>query len=649
MSLFDMICAAQTADTTKGLPVSTKSNLPAYKQKIAVTSIDKLPTQERALAIEKLQFVKQVIRIKKLERVSVKKAVVLLNMRHNDAYPILRTYGKNKSNALKYNNYRNWSPAVLRGGSEDEILQNLANGYFRGDRLPDTAPQFYETLKGFWLTTNKPPMTVAYDYACKYFNKKYPGAKIPSFNQAKYQLKKIKPDVVCYYRDGATACVNRHGPYIERTWDAVAPGQCLIGDSRTLDTRIRWKDPKTGKYQAVRPTICVLMDARSWYYTSWCICPEAIDHDIIAKCLYMHCCRYGIPQNVYFDNGKDYCKNGFSMPYTTSDGTEHSVFKELGIKMTNSIPYNGRAKTVESSFHYMMMHFDKINADYLGSKPEDRPMSALYFDKHPEELPDLDQLGQKFISWCEDYHITKKNGKIHKGQSPQEIWDMRPAQQQLSKERITKAFAIPLNEYKVGRGPSVNYKGTRYYNSDMINGTKVLAKRDVMQDGFLYVCNLNGSFIGIAKPKDPINALADTEEERERIKEGIKDQRDFLKNIKTVGKSLTGGLHLVSISDALDAPENAKMVTVGKVGSVKGLAHRYTRHELIDPNVPKKLDNISASLTPPVEPVKEDRVSKKMLGLVNRTRHILAKEETICPATEIGVSYKDLLPEEDEY
>ena len=60
---------------------------------------------------------------------------------------------------------------------------------------------------------------------------------------------------------------------------------------------------------------------------------------------------------AYFDNGKDYTAKGFSTPFISSDNSEHSIFKELGVKMVNSLCYNGRAKTIERFLILKIFYF----------------------------------------------------------------------------------------------------------------------------------------------------------------------------------------------------------------------------------------------------------------------------------------------------
>mgnify|MGYP000597465139 CR=1 FL=1 len=74
--------------------------------------------------------------------------------------------------------------------------------------------------------------------------------------------------------------------------------------------------------------------------------------------------RYGIPDNIYVDNGREYLnkdvggtghrtrktKNEWQGWDDTEKFVPPPVFTRLGIKMTNAIVRNARAKTIERRF-----------------------------------------------------------------------------------------------------------------------------------------------------------------------------------------------------------------------------------------------------------------------------------------------------------
>ena len=74
-----------------------------------------------------------------------------------------------------------------------------------------------------------------------------------------------------------------------------------------------------------------------------------------------------------------------------------------------------RAKTVERAFRDMMLGFDKLFLDYLGSNPAKRSDASSYYDQHPDELPSLEAFCKVFAGWLDKYHSTPKHGKKANG------------------------------------------------------------------------------------------------------------------------------------------------------------------------------------------------------------------------------------------
>lgn len=614
MGLMDMINARQTS-----LVVTKADKLPAQAVSRQIVPVEKLPAQTRAKADERLKFVQFVKSIHLTEKIPLPKAVVEVAQRYGDTFNILNSAGKNGMSTLTYNNYRNWS-ALIKNKSRTEIRQTLADGYRRGVQPAKGDDRFWKHLYSSYLSENQLPATIAYDVAVKRLRMDDPEIIPPTLHQARYRLSQLDADIRTLGKFGETALKNKYLDYIVRDWTGIQPGDLVIGDNRTFDTRVHIFDPATQKVISVRPTICALIDARSWYIVAWEISPVAINSWDIANVLAQYVGRYGVPpaRGAYFDNGKDFCAQGFSTPLVTPDGYQHSIFNELGMSLTNSIPYNARAKTVERVFRDQMQQFDKLFADYLGSKPEQRTMAAAYFDNHPEELPSLNQFCQAFTRWLEEWHDKPKNGRIHNGESPAEIWERREQRTGLSEDQYRMAFAMPVGVRRVGRGPAVSLGKVLYYCDDLKFDEMVLLKRDHLEPDLVHIYTTDGAFIGFGRPRAPINAMVEGSAEQKRLADLIARQRHQLKTKKTALKMLTGGMHVISAMELLDAPTGAKLLRMGEIGSVKGSSHRYVRYELAGPETRKRLPE--AQPLPRVASQNEP-VDQELLALIHEARH----------------------------
>jgi len=585
MGALDFLLKLPARRAASAVPVRAERSVPAP------VAVAELPAPHRGKAGERLRFVRLVQITKATRRLSERAAVDYVAVNHAAEFPALRSGGKHGASQLTYPNFRNWSPAVRDGGDDALILRRLADGYVRGVQAARGDTRFWEYFHAFYLNLNKLPIPVAYRRAAAKMRSIDPTVAVPSLAQVRYRVTQLDPAVVILAREGEEACKNKCIDYIKRDWSGIPAGEVVIGDSRTFDTRVRVWDEAAEKWRAVRPTIAALIDGRSWYLAAYWITTEPVNAETLIRTVALYCLNTGgmPPAVAYFDNGKDYCAAGFSTPLVV-DGVEHSIFKELGVTLINSIAYNARAKTIERMFRDMMQQFDKMFPDYLGSRPGDRTLAADYFDSHPEELPELDQFTAIFADWLAEYHHTPKKGDIHKGKTPAELWKARQPRPAMSADRLRLAVCKPEGVRTVGRGPAVSLDKTLFYCDRLKVGTKALVKSDPFDPTRVICCTLDGALIGEARTRDAIRALAlDDADARAAISELIARQRRQLRDARTTLDTLTGGRSQASPIELFLAPPDTKLVPVGSRRSVKGAAHSYTRYTLpgaIEPAAP---------------------------------------------------------------
>lgn len=558
----------------------------APAQPVRQVNAEAMPAAVRQKAQERLKFIEMVKGAKLARRITDAAAVELIAINHAMDFPMLLQSGKGGKSALTYANYRSWSR--LAAANPKQPLAALCDSYSRGIKERSGDERFWNYFFAMYLNQNKLTATVAYQRAVAKLRKEDPFAIMPKFHQAAYRLQQLDAATVILAREGEEAFKNRCMDFIRRDWKDVIPGDVVVCDSRTFDSRVKvWDDAKQA-WKAVRPNIAGMMDARSWKLVSYWITTDPVNNATLIDTLALYCVATGgvPPAIAYCDNGSDYCAKGFSKPLEV-DGHNHCIFNELGTKLVNSLAYNARAKTIERLFRDMMQQFDKMFADYLGSRPGQRTMSADWFDSHPEELPSEAEFGQLFHAWITEYHRTPKNGEIHQGKSPDQIWAARPAKPALPPERLAMAFLKPEEVRTVQRGPSVQLNNTWYYCQEMKVCSKVLVKSDRLDSRHVFIFTLAGELIGEAMTRDMVKAMAlDEASQREAIAAGMAQQRRQLKEAYTILDGLTGGGHRVSPLELFLAQPGAEMIKIGSKASVKGAAHKYTRFQLIEAGTP---------------------------------------------------------------
>lgn len=605
--------AAEAVPARTEQPVRTATPIARQESHLPVKAqpapVDALPATARAKAAERLAFVRLVELTQQRRQCGAGEASNYVAVNHAHEFPILRADGQKGRSALHHNNFRNWRSRIKPYKGSEQQLSILADGYRRGIQPKRGDERFWSFFYGCYLNLNKLPLTVAYKMAAAKLREMDKTVIIPTPQQVRYQVDRIPADKLILAREGEVAYKNKCGDFIRRDWTDVAPGECVVGDTRPFDTRVRVWDFVKERWTAVRPNIAGLLDARSWYLPAYWITTEPVNHMTLTDTLALYIRNAGnqAPAVCYFDNGKDYCAQGFAKPFVTSDGAEHSIFRELNIRLLNSLAYNARAKTIERAFRDMMQQFDKVFPDYLGSNPGERTPASAYFDQHPEELPSLEQFCEIFRRWLESYHTTPKRGFLHQGESPAEIWARRPMRPVLSSERLELAFHKPAGVRKVTRGPSVSYDKEWYYCDALPYGEPVLVKTDHRDKDHILCYKLDGTLIGRAETRARIKALAlDDAAAQEMIRGQMARQRHQLKEARTYIRDLTGGMHLYSPLELFYAPPGAIGTTAGRVRSVKGAEHHYERHALPVP----ELAPAAGPSAPPERPEIEFREDK---------------------------------------
>ncbi len=495
------------------------------------------------------------------------------------------------------------------GGEGD--LMALATTYKRGsiyqtaDHLPAYGDrQFWIDFNAAYLNQNKLELTTAREIAAFALRKRNSAAAVPSVAQVRYYVSHLPMGVLIAGREGEVAWRNTICDYINRDWSDTEPGELLIGDSRDFDTRIRVQ--QGGKWVAVRPSIAVLMDARSWMPAAWTITASPVNADTLMWTLLQYVCKNGgqPPGMCYFDNGKDYCKQGFSTSIKVGK-YEHSIFKELGIVLTNAKPFNARAKTVERFFRDMMKTFDKCFPDYLGSNPLERPDAAAYFDKKENvmELPTLEAFTRIFTDWSKAYVSKPKGGVIHQGKSPLEIWESRnPSTRVLSPLEVAFAFMLPVGIRSVLRGPAVNFMNRRYFSDEVNVGDTVLIKANLWDPEMVLLCGLDGSAIAIARTRTAVRAITgDDAAQRVIMEEQLARQARQRKAMADSLSVLTGGKQGISVIEfMLTLGTDLRFIKRGSMRTVKGKSHTFKRiapnENVFDP--PALPENIPQESTP---------------------------------------------------
>ena len=574
------------------LSLETSSSTAALaKRAESLPEARNLTAEQAAKRDERWLFCSLAVNLKKESGKGMQSCCQEIAIKNTHLFPILNRSGQSGKSQLTYNNCRHWLRLLGKKGKDYDWANRdaLVDNYRGPDKPLAGDPEFWTWFRGAYLSRHTLSITEARRLAMRKVRENNLFAVIPSFDQVKYQVRKLDPTMVALARYGEEYIKNNMLGYADRDWSEIRVNEIWFSDHRMFDCWVKVWNEEKGAWEAVRPWLCGFLDGKSWYMVSWQITTESPNNETIRNGLGWGISQHGRPANLYIDNGKDFKKQGFSEPVTFGDH-EHSILKSLGIKVINSLPYNGRAKTIERGFRNHAESFDKMFAAYLGNKPSARPDTAHYFQKHPEQLPTLEEFTLMFAKFLDELHNRVNTGKIVGNRTPKDAFfnGKRLELAPMSEVELFAAFLLPLPQlYKVRRGPAVYVNKKMYYGECLVEpksywDQKLLVKTDRLRPDHVYVFTPDGRPIGECKTRKAIKALALTAEDRKAVGEEMKFQREQIKRCYTMLNEATDGMHLLSPMELMKLPENFDIVKLGSVRSVKGANHTFSNYKAID-------------------------------------------------------------------
>jgi hypothetical protein len=295
-----------------------------------------------------------------------------------------------------------------------------------------------------------------------------PGAALPGYNTLRRllanprclpahvrQLVELGPRK---WRAEAAPCIRRERP---------APGAWLVLDHRQHDVHLanRLFDflPAFARYRIWKT---LAMDWGSTLIAGWCFAPTP-SSATINSALRLAFGQFGFWQNLYFDRGEDFKKVGRAL----SD-------ELLGLlsgrtEVTQALPYNAKAKPIESWFRIFSARFDREwGAAYAGRAPQHRSeFCAIALKQHEAflggkrqdtPLPSDAEFIEQAVLRIAEHNATPQ--RRLGGRSPLEVFDAAcpPETRTLPSPRLLDALFSVRETRTVGRGGTVRLDNLLY-------------------------------------------------------------------------------------------------------------------------------------------------------------------------------------------
>lgn len=322
--------------------------------------------------------------------------------------------------------------------------------------------------------------------------------QLPSYATVYRWAMAMSSPVACLAREGDKAFNDRFGIFVDRLYDDMVSNDYWIADGHRIDVITKSED---GQERQHRLTLTAFIDARSGIYVGWVI-TENPNSDATLLALRKAIMRYGIPRYLYVDNGREYLNHDIggmghrARKRKVEIKLPTPILSRLGITMTNALPRNAQAKTIEREFRnftFLSSLFDT----YLGSNVVVKPEKLKQKLKNGQ-IPTDSELYEVVESMIDGYfNCQTYNGKVvaDRGKPKLEVYrDNLPAViRRAAEDDLNLMMMRSTRMQTIGRnGVYVAISGEKVYYFDdellFMQGRKVFVRYDpeVMEDVRLY-------------------------------------------------------------------------------------------------------------------------------------------------------------------
>ena len=379
--------------------------------------------------------------------------------------------------------------------------------------------EVWQCFLSFYLDEAQHPIQACYEYTEMWIKREAPQLlPLPAYASfyRKVQTAIPKP-VEIMGRQGMKAFRDRCAPYIRRTYEDMASNEWWIADNHTFDVQTKGE-----KGNLHRLYLTAFFDARSGIFTG-CYVTDAPSSQATLIALRKGIMKYGIPQNIYVDNGREFLTFdvgglGHRQKKSTKDKfAPPPVFERLGIKMTNAIVRNAKAKIIERRFRDVKDRLSRLFPTYTGGNVVERPERLKKVIKDTDNIP----TDYEFTQAVEDILTYYMNEKPYSGAVSSDSGKsrMQVYREQLKEKRVAAELDLNLmlmrstRSQKVGRrGVHLTVAGEKidYYNDDLILnhfGESVYCRYDPEDISKVRIYDLDDNYIMTA-PTDNEAVLA---------------------------------------------------------------------------------------------------------------------------------------------
>ncbi|MEE0858297.1 MAG: Mu transposase C-terminal domain-containing protein [Acutalibacteraceae bacterium] len=408
----------------------------------------------------------------------------------------------------------------------------------------------------YYLDESQHPIKACYDYTRQWAEQEHPELlPLPNYTTFYRHLDSDVPaPVATYAREGEKAYKDKYGFYIRREYENMESNDYWIADNHTFDVFVSGDNNKPK-----RMYLTAFMDARSGIFTGVYITDNPSSQATLYA-LRKGIIKYGIPKNVYVDNGREFLTSdvgglGHRKKKSQREQIEPPpIFKRLGINMTNAIVRNARAKTIERRFEDVKNRLSRLFDTYTGGNILERPERLKKILKDGDIIDEVEftHIVEDMLNY--NFNYQEYNGPVQadKGLIRNEVYAKHLKEKRVaSEEDLWLMMLRTTRPHKVSRrGVYITVAGQRleYINDDLLlnwQGKKVYVRYDPENLASVRVYDLEDRFITTAKCADETvleygadketvaNAMREVRRQERIVRDSVKANRVVALGSKT--------------------------------------------------------------------------------------------------------------------
>lgn len=337
----------------------------------------------------------------------------------------------------------------------------------------------WQAFLSFYLDENQHPIKKCYEYTKAWARADFPElvADMPCYTTFYRRVQSDIPEAVeVLGRQGEKAFRDRCAPYIRRVYDGMESNEYWIADNHTFDVITMGENG-----QRHRLYLTAFFDARSGIFTGCHVTMNPCSQATLIA-LRKGILKYGIPENIYVDNGREFLTFDIGglghRKKKPKDGQERfeppPVFERLGIKMTNAIVRNAKAKIIERRFLDVKNQLSRLFETFTGGNVLEKPEKLKQVLKNGE-IP-LDGSFTETVEELLDWYFNQQSygGAVaaDRGKPRQQVYN-----ENLHTKRVAGAEDLNLMLMRSARPQKVTRRGVHldiagqrldYWNDEML-------------------------------------------------------------------------------------------------------------------------------------------------------------------------------------